>query len=100
MGFPDASAFSACSAVKLEDIVISLEKSTVPFLVAILVISWYLYSRGKTTRFHEINTTLFLFYETLSFRKRTCAKKTKITFLVKVFTEGKKLLVTLFFLHC
>jgi hypothetical protein len=43
VGFPDASAFSACSAVKLEDIVISsavkledivisLEKSTVPVI--------------------------------------------------------------------
>jgi hypothetical protein len=38
------------------------------------------------TRIH--NT--FSFYKTLSFRKRTCAKKTKLTFLVKVFTEGKK----------
>ncbi len=40
----------------------------------------------KTTRFHEISTTLFLFQ-----KKKTCAKrKTKITFLVKVFTESKK----------
>ena len=30
LGFSDASAFSAHSAVKLEDIVISLENSTVP----------------------------------------------------------------------
>jgi hypothetical protein len=30
-GFSDASAFSAHSAVKLEDIVISLENSTVPY---------------------------------------------------------------------
>jgi len=31
LGVADASAFSACSSVKLEDIVISLENSTVPF---------------------------------------------------------------------
>ncbi len=30
LGFSNASAFSVCSAVKLEDIVISLENSTVP----------------------------------------------------------------------
>ncbi len=29
-GFSDAFAFSGCSAVKFKDIVISLEKSTVP----------------------------------------------------------------------
>ena len=41
---------------------------------------------GETTRFYKINTTLFLFQ-----KKKTCAKrKTKITFLVKVFTESKK----------
>jgi len=40
----------------------------------------------ETTRFHKINTTLFLFY-----KKKTCAKrKTLGMFLVKVFTEGKK----------
>jgi len=37
-------------------------------------------------------TTLFLFY-----KKKTCAKrKTKITFLVNVFTEGKKVVGNVF----
>ncbi len=43
-----------------------------------------LFSRDKkTTRFHKIATTLFLFH-----KKKTCAKrKTMELFLVKVFTK-------------
>nr|QNO51128.1 hypothetical protein OLNPMGDC_00019 [Methanosarcinales archaeon ANME-1 ERB6] len=40
----------------------------------------------KTTGFYNRDTTLFLFH-----KKKTCAKrKTMELFLVKVFTEGKK----------